>query len=151
MRLIGVDTPETGRPLAQQATDFARRFVAGKALALRPSTPGRDRYGRQLADVLADGESLSEALVGAGLAWIYETREPRLLALQAQAVDGRRGVHERLGAAGPGPWLATRQRFHRSDCPALGGSAGKADLSGDLPGMLKAGLSPCRTCLPWPP
>jgi len=141
-----VDAPELGRPFADAARDFAAARLAAGALALTPPDPPRDRYGRLLADVLVDGESLSEALLAAGLVTVYDDDSPRLAALQAQAVRERVGMHSRLARA-TGPFVVTAHRFHRPDCPwARGG-----DLCASAADALVAGLSPCRTCLAWPP
>ncbi len=71
IRVENVDTPEIDghcaeeKAWARQAKAFTQRFVAD-GIDLRRS--GRDRYGRTLARVSADGQDLGDALVGAGLA-----------------------------------------------------------------------------------
>lgn len=150
VRLAAVDTPELGRPCAAEARDFtAARLAQATAFALDPPAPPRDHYGRLLADVLLDGESLSAALLGAGLATLYECDDPRLLALQAAAVEARAGMHARLDRA-TGPFVVTARRLHRPGCPWTGRDGGE-DLSAEAEPALRAGRAPCRTCLPWPP
>jgi micrococcal nuclease len=52
VRLIGVDTPERGRPLAAQATRFtAAAAPPGRTVYLERDVDERDRYGRLLAYV----------------------------------------------------------------------------------------------------
>lgn len=150
VRLLSVDTPELGRPCADAARDFARAFVAGGELRLVPEQPRRDGYGRLLADVEVGGRSLSRALLAAGLAVLYEEDDPALVALQAQAVDARRGQHARLHLA-RGPFLVTSRRLHRPGCPWTRSGGTLADLCSDPAEALRAGRSPCRTCLSWPP
>src|SRR6185295_3985034 len=104
LRLPAIDAPELGRPCAAQAAEFLAERLAGRRLELSPPDPPRDRYGRLLADVLADGESVSAALVERGLAWVYDRRDASLVARQARAVEARAGVHARLGRAGPSPF-----------------------------------------------
>lgn len=78
IRLRHCDTPEKRDPrpavadLARQATAFtAARIAPGMTLTLREV--GFDKYGgRLLADVEVGGESLCQALIGAGLAHPYE-------------------------------------------------------------------------------
>jgi len=150
VRLPAVDTPELGRPCAAEARDFTlARLAAARDVRLAPADPPRDHYGRLLADVLLDGASLQEALLSAGLATVYDSEAPRLLALQAQAVGARSGMHARLDRA-HGPFLVTAHRFHHPGCPWVRGEAA-ADLCPDAAGPLAAGRSPCRTCLAWPP
>ena len=77
VRLIGIDTPELGRdgrpdePFAIAARDALRELVrdSGMRLQLRYDAERQDRYGRTLAHAyLADGRSIAELLLAAGLA-----------------------------------------------------------------------------------
>ena len=151
VRLPGVDTPEQGRPFADEARALAAAFVAPAGVAdLSPSAP-RDRYDRALAEVRRDGRRLSAELIRAGLAWVYEDADAELRELQAEAVRARRGVHAGIDDWAGEPLMVTSQRFHLRDCPALRSSAAGRPLDADLAGLLMGGRSPCRTCLPWPP
>ena len=151
VRLPAVDTPETGRPDSAEAAAFTAHWLAGRGFRLVPPDPPRDHYGRFIADVVAEGDSLSAALVGAGLAWVYDNDDPQLIALQAQAVQRRLGVHAHLERAGSGPFVLSRTRFHRADCRWVAADAARRALSSDVAALLARGLAPCRTCLPWPP
>lgn len=76
VRLQGVDSPEAARdglpaePWADDATDFARRFVdqAGGVVRLTLTDERLDRYGRTLAFVWDGQRCLNELLVSEGLA-----------------------------------------------------------------------------------
>jgi micrococcal nuclease len=68
VRLIGVDAPEYKQEYSRKAKDFSRRFCQGRTLHLEFDKERRDRYGRTLAYVYADGRMLNEELVRAGLA-----------------------------------------------------------------------------------
>jgi len=46
VRLIGVDTPERGRPGANEATQFTRERVEGRTVWLEADGADRDRHGR---------------------------------------------------------------------------------------------------------
>ena len=46
VRLIGVDSPEPGRPGALEATHFVRERVKGRAVWLEADGANRDRFGR---------------------------------------------------------------------------------------------------------
>lgn len=151
LRLAAVDTPELGRPFAAEARDFsAARLAAAAGWQLEPDEPPHDHYGRLLADLLLDGKSLSEALVAAGLATLYECDDPALLRCQAAAVTARAGMHARLDRA-HGPFVVTSRRLHRPGCPWTGHDGAGVDLCSDAAQALLLGRSPCRTCLPWPP
>jgi micrococcal nuclease len=83
VRLIGVDTPETGRPdtpvqfYGPEASDFTRRALLGKQVLLEFEPPGRpggatDKYGRTLAYVIAgDGTNFNLELVRLGCGRVY--------------------------------------------------------------------------------
>jgi endonuclease YncB( thermonuclease family) len=165
VRYLGVDTPESGEPLATEAHEENRRIVEGKRVGIHRGGPdATDRYGRLLALVYAPparegGERMlvNAALLRLGLAWVYvagpEAVEPRFLRLlleaQRQAIDGRKGVWGLwLRAGGPGEreLVATRFRIHLSDCEEVRGKARRPIVS--LSSELRAGKSFCRSCRP---
>jgi endonuclease YncB( thermonuclease family) len=64
VRLYGVNTPERG----QVGYAEAQAMVAaheGQEVSIRSHKP-QDKYGRWLAEVLIDGQSLSDALIASG-------------------------------------------------------------------------------------
>ena len=83
IRLIGVDTPETGRPdtpvqfYGPEASEFTRRALLGKQVRLEFEAPGRpggatDKYGRTLAYVLTgEGTNFNLELVRLGYGRAY--------------------------------------------------------------------------------
>jgi micrococcal nuclease len=83
IRLIGVDTPETGQARCERerrAGEEAKRFTA-MALARGPvriDRVGRDRYGRTLARVWIGNLELARMLISAGHGRAYqgEGRQP---------------------------------------------------------------------------
>lgn len=76
VRLIGVNTPEKGESLYEEATLFTARSVGGKALRLEFDRGLRDRYGRLLAYVyLPDGAMVNADLIHHGYSCAY-TRFP---------------------------------------------------------------------------
>ncbi len=80
VRLAGIDTPELSskdppiQSLALRAKAFTEEALKG-AHTIVLIDMRRDKYFRILADVLIDGESLSEKLIGARLALPYHGRE----------------------------------------------------------------------------
>ncbi len=105
VRLLGVNTPETGKkgqpsePLAEEALAFARRFVVqAKQISLLLERERADRYGRALAHVVDEhGVSLEKSLIERGLGFAV-TFPPNLAlrqcfqAAEAVARQGKRGV-----------------------------------------------------------
>lgn len=71
-RLMGIDTPERGRPGAAEATARAIELApAGTKLTV--ATHARDKYGRYLVEVFPDSrqESVNVTLADEGLAVAY--------------------------------------------------------------------------------
>jgi micrococcal nuclease len=74
VRYIGVDTPESVKPdtpvqcFAKRASHFNAALVAGRDVTLRTDAEERDRYGRLLAYVYANGRFVNRELVARGYA-----------------------------------------------------------------------------------
>jgi len=74
VRYIGIDTPESVKPdtpvqcFAKKASHFNDSLVSGRDVTLRTDAEERDRYGRLLAYVYADGRFVNRELVARGYA-----------------------------------------------------------------------------------
>ncbi|WP_343032855.1 stalk domain-containing protein [Cytobacillus depressus] len=75
IRLLLIDTPETVHPtkpvepFGKEASDFAKQLMPpGKAVKVELDVSERDKYGRLLAYVYADGRMVNELLLEKGLA-----------------------------------------------------------------------------------
>ncbi len=74
VRLLRIDTPEHDEPGYAAARDALERLVRGKPLRLegeRPLDLERDRYGRQLAYLYADGTLVNVEMVRRGCSRFY--------------------------------------------------------------------------------
>ena len=73
VRMIGINTPESGRPYAQEATDFLTNMILGKEVTLvnDSNNPESDSYGRLLAHVYMNGTSVNYEIIKAGFAFWY--------------------------------------------------------------------------------
>jgi len=69
IRLYGIDTPENHQAFGKKAKQFTSDLVYGKIVEVE--TKDIDRYGRTVGLVYINGESLNEALIKNGYAWIY--------------------------------------------------------------------------------
>ncbi len=69
IRLYGIDTPEKRQAFGKKAKQFTSSMVYGKTVEVKPKDT--DRYGRTVGMVSVTGESLNEALIKNGYAWIY--------------------------------------------------------------------------------
>jgi endonuclease YncB( thermonuclease family) len=106
VRLIGIDTPESGACYASSASTRARQLAVSKAVVLKgdQTQDTRDRYGRLLAYVwLPGGKDLGYQLVASGHAkvYVYRTSFERLPAYrnaEAAAKGAARGQWSACGA-----------------------------------------------------
>jgi endonuclease YncB( thermonuclease family) len=69
IRLYGIDTPEKGQAFGKKAKQFTSRMVYGKNVEVEAKDT--DRYGRTVSLISVDGQSLNEALIKNGFAWVY--------------------------------------------------------------------------------
>ena len=68
VRLIGINAPERGECLADEATDRLQDLVGGRDVELVVDRTDRDQYGRLLRHVEVDGTDVGAELVRSGLA-----------------------------------------------------------------------------------
>ncbi|MFW6056115.1 MAG: thermonuclease family protein [Chloroflexota bacterium] len=94
VRYLCIDTPERGEQFYQEATDFNRDLVDGRAVELERGLRDVDQYGRLLRYVHVGDVFVNAELVSAGLArtLIFDDNEKhaallRRLEAEAQAAD----------------------------------------------------------------
>ncbi len=71
VRLIGIDTPETGEAFSEQATEELTRLLSGMTVRLETDAETRDQYDRLLAYVWVGQTMANAELLRRGLATIY--------------------------------------------------------------------------------
>lgn len=97
VRLIGIDTPEKGRPYFSEATRKTAELVLGKEVKLEKDVSERDKYGRLLRYVYTGSLFVNAELVRQGYAMVY-TYPPDVkysdyfLKLQQEARDKNLGL-----------------------------------------------------------
>lgn len=98
VRLIGIDAPERNqRPYGAMATRAATRMVPpGSRVELEEDVEPRDRYGRRLAYVWADGTMINWLLVREGWA-VLLTYPPNVQYVEWFVAAQRQAREERLG------------------------------------------------------
>jgi endonuclease YncB( thermonuclease family) len=69
IRIYGVDAPEKSQAFGQKAKQFTSDLVFGKMVDV--DTIDTDRYGRSVAIVKINGNTINEVLLKNGLAWLY--------------------------------------------------------------------------------
>jgi micrococcal nuclease len=77
VRLIGINTPETGQPYYSEATDKLTELVDGKTVTLKKDEDSEDQYGRWLRYVYLDDVFVNLEMVKGGYALSYRF-EPNL-------------------------------------------------------------------------
>ncbi|MEO0230580.1 MAG: thermonuclease family protein [candidate division WOR-3 bacterium] len=128
VRLIGIDTPERGRPYFEEATKKTAELVLGKKVRLEKDVSERDKYGRLLRYVYVGSIFLNAELVRQGYAMVY-TYPPDVkyseyfLKLQQEARIKKRGLWGETGSTNSSGkaetyYVASARSdvFHRPDC-----------------------------------
>ena len=92
VRLYGIDAPEGGQAFGNKAKQALSALVFGKTIKL--DIVDRDRYGRSVANVHADGNWVNERMVSIGMAWHYKaySKDPRLAKAEDAAREKRLGL-----------------------------------------------------------
>ena len=78
-----------------EAKQALSSLIFGKTVSV--VVKSKDRYGRFIADVIADGNSANKSMVLSGYAWVYREYVPAAeragyLKLEAEAKNARRGL-----------------------------------------------------------
>ena len=71
VRLLGIDTPERGEWLFQEATAMTARLTTGQPVRMERCEEEADRYGRLLRHLFVGERHVNLELVAAGLARAY--------------------------------------------------------------------------------
>ncbi len=124
IRLYGIDCPERGQDYGSRAKQFTSRMVFGKFVEV--TAVDRDPYGRAVAWVSIDGQSLNKELVRAGLAWWYRRyarKQSELAGLEAEARRNKVGLWSqrdpvppwdfRRKPKSPGKWFHSFRTLNR--------------------------------------
>ena len=75
LRVLGIDAPELREPGGRAAKEAVEKFLSGKKLKVE--LHGKEKYGRWLADVFADGENLAFWMLKNGYAKPYQIAHRR--------------------------------------------------------------------------
>lgn len=93
IRLHGIDSPELKQPFGQASKQAMSGLVFGKNVTVKPNK--KDRYGRTIARVEADGRDVSITMVETGMAHWYEQyakHDTELQSAQTKAKSAKLGV-----------------------------------------------------------
>lgn len=168
-RLAGIDAPEVAHReqpaqyYAKEAKQALISLIKGKEVNLEfPGVKSRDHYGRLIVDVqLPDGSSVNEQMIERGAAFFYPHKDlgpefqERLRALQAEAIEERRGMWDKLLSMPVANmhYIGNRAslRFFPADCPEAQRIKPRNRVNfGNLMDAFLAGYGPARICPFWP-
>lgn len=110
VRLYGIDTPEYKQPYGEAAKAALQNMVSSAELTLKERD--KDRYGRLVATVYADGKSVNLQLVDAGYAWWYRdyaTFNVPLALAEFSARRNERGLWQEHNPTPPWAWRRDRR------------------------------------------
>ena len=109
IRLHGIDAPELKQPFGQASKQALSGLVFGKKLTVKPDK--KDRYGRTIARVEADGRDVSVQVVETGMAHWYEQyakRDTEMQSAQTKAKSAKLGIWSVPDAIAP--WEYRKQK-----------------------------------------
>jgi micrococcal nuclease len=75
VRMVGIDAPELKQKYGRESRQALADRVFQKKVSLK--TQSQDKYGRTIAEVFMNGESINAWMVKSGHAWVYEARPRR--------------------------------------------------------------------------
>ena len=109
IRMFGIDAPEKTQDYGIESKQALEKLVNGKTLEIEEKN--RDRYGRTVAVVYADGKNVNEEMVKAGNAWWYQEydkNDTRMQAYQENAKKNKLGLFGKRGYIEP--WNYRREK-----------------------------------------
>ena len=142
IRLHGIDTPERKQAFGNKAEALTNSLVRGRTIEVMPQTV--DRYGRTVALVYVDGQSLNELLIRNGYAWVYQKYCKDSFCsewsrLEEQARSQKKGMWQDPHIVPPWEWRHSGQTaaplFASSDGKKSGDSVTGAVFHGNVSSM----------------
>jgi micrococcal nuclease len=156
VRIVGIDTPEAGEQLHDEARDYLASLILNKEIEIKPITAGADRYQRVLAEVFIDTVDIGLAMIRSGYAQLYLFNDDsylkeKYLPVLKNSIDHKMGLWGLVPPKTEAYYLTTKgsYRFHRPLCRSLK-NANPKNLRRIKTRIeaIESGLSPCRNCHP---
>lgn len=116
IRLAAIDAPEKAQAFGRQGKEMLAGICHGKRASIQ--VVDTDRYGRTVGEVTCAGVNANEAMIEAGMAWVYEKHAKgygHLFPIEEEARAGRRGLWADTDPLPPWEWR--RQQEIRDGCP----------------------------------
>ena len=102
IRMYGMDAPEKTQDYGSESRQALEKLVAGKNLSVE--VKNKDRYGRTVAIIYADGKNVNEEMVKTGNAWWYQEyakKDAQFEEYQENAKQKKLGLFSRKGYTEP--------------------------------------------------
>ena len=102
IRMYGMDAPEKTQDYGSESRQALEKLVAGKNLSVE--VKNKDRYGRTVAIIYADGKNVNEEMVKTGNAWWhqeYAKKDAQFEEYQENAKQKKLGLFSRKGYTEP--------------------------------------------------
>jgi micrococcal nuclease len=158
LRLLAIDTPESGEPLHDEAAAMLRRLALGKTARIEFAGRRRDGYGRLLGYLFIDTVYINKVVIDSGMGYVYLFKDSDLDSPEIERlIDAQLGAMDR----DVGLWAIEHEpeevyynkegsfRLHRPGCSAVENlEPGHYREFSTREEGLALGLSPCRNCKP---
>ena len=102
IRMYGMDAPEKSQDYGSESKQALEKLVVGKNLSLE--VKNKDRYGRTVAIIYANGKNVNEEMVKTGNAWWYQEyakKDMQFEEYQKNAKQKKLGIFSRKGYEEP--------------------------------------------------
>lgn len=104
VRLLGLDTPETGQPFYQQSKTWLRARLEDQTVTLEPGPEDKDKYGRLLRYIWLGDRLVNLELVELGLGAVYmmepeEAHYQDFLQAESRAREAGLGIWQHPGTS----------------------------------------------------
>lgn len=158
IRMIGINTPEVGRPFKKDAADALKELIWGAEVTLEydgPKAKAIGRYKRTLAYVHAKGVFVTGEIVRRGLAYVYlypdtKSHNEELIGYQREARAAKRYLWSKPLPEPASVYIGNRRApyFHREGCKRIKRlKRGKNRVEFKSRNeALDSGMNPCDDC-----
>lgn len=102
IRMYGMDAPEKSQDYGSESRQALEKLVTGKNLSVE--VKNKDRYGRTVAIIYANGKNVNEEMVKTGNAWWYQEyakKDTQFEKYQENAKQKKLGLFSRKGYTEP--------------------------------------------------
>jgi len=146
IRLAEMDAPEIGQDFGQVARDAARR--PGLRETVEVLDEGKDRYGRWIGHLYADGTDVDRQMIATGNAWHYAaySKDQSLAVLQDQAKAQRLGLWSQPNPTPPWEFRANKKAMKSVSSAHYARRRRRRCLPAGV-ALITAGLRRADTCL----